>query len=143
MIVDGQHIFWRSGDQRFRYQLTAPKTAATYLTLFQADDMRAKSIDAHGVPRSCPECGRYLASAFQATRQGTSDPQPFKIKCLNKKCKYARPLDERLPYETPPTCPVDGRTPYERVRRGRGEVWQCPAHPKTCPVEKVIPGDAG
>lgn len=141
IIVDETVILLDPGGKGPARVLTAPQTALTYLSLIQAGYIRSRTTDPEGMPRSCPECGWPLAVAFQATRQGASDPQPLKIKCLNKKCKYARPLDERLPYQSPPLCPVDGRTSYKRVRRGRGEIWQCPLHPKSCPVEKVVPGD--
>ena len=40
-----------------------------------------------------------------------------------------------------PLCQKDGKTKYRRVRRGRGEIWQCPKHPKECPSIKIVPGD--
>jgi len=68
----------------------------------------------------------------------------MKVGCINPKCEgYLRDIDERPPFKEVPICQVDGRAKYRRVRRGRGEIWQCPKHPKECPTEKVIPGDPG
>ena len=57
-------------------------------------------------------------------------------------CKYLRNVNERAPFKELPRCQVDHMTKYRRVRRGRrGEVWQCPKHPKDCETMKAVPGD--
>ena len=69
----------------------------------------------------------------------------MKIGCTNPnrdECPgYLRDIDERLPFIEVPICQIDGQTKYRRVRRGRGESWECPKHPKKCERFKVVPGD--
>jgi hypothetical protein len=72
------------------------------------------------------------------------DKQPMKIGCANYQstgCKYLVDVDQRAPFVQPPLCGIDHRTKYRRIRRGRGEVWECPKHPKECERFKVVPGD--
>ena len=77
-------------------------------------------------------------------QHGTWDYQAMKVGCAayhRTGCKYLRDIDERAPLKDPPRCQVDHVTKYRRIRRGRGEVWQCPKHPKQCKTMKVVRGD--
>lgn len=72
------------------------------------------------------------------------DRQPMKLGCADYQktgCKYLVDIDQRPPFERAPLCSVDHRTKYRRVKRGRGESWECPKHPKSCERFKVVPGD--
>jgi hypothetical protein len=73
------------------------------------------------------------------------DKQPMKIGCarlIDPECAgFLANIDQRAPFLKPPICSVDQRTKYRRVKRGRGEVWQCPKHPKECERFKVVNGD--
>jgi hypothetical protein len=118
--------------------------AKTSLDYMQARYIRSATIYKDGSPRRCPECGGPVQVVNQRMQHGAWDFQPLKVGCTRQTdpdCKYLRNLDERAPFKEIPRCTVDHVTKYRRVRRGRGEVWQCPKHPRDCPREKVVPGD--
>jgi hypothetical protein len=94
--------------------------------------------------RNCPSCGWPYLLINQDRTRGFGDLNSLKLGCLNESCpihKKPRPLDERWPFLSPPTCKVDGETPYQRMEEGRHSYWVCPKHPDHCPRHRVIPGD--
>lgn len=95
-------------------------------------------------PRTCPMCHGPTQVVNQARPMAPWDKQPMKLACVEYQdtgCRYAVGIDERPPFLEPPRCEKDGRTKYRRVKRRRGEVWECPKHPKECERFKVVLGD--
>jgi hypothetical protein len=124
------------------HRIHAPQYAKLCLQLMQAKHIRQAVIHEDGTPRVCPYCGWLIQIVNQRQQHGTWDFQAMKVGCTNPNCEgYLRNIDERASFKSVPVCKVDGRTKYRRVRRGKGEVWQCPKHPRQCPTEKVVPGD--
>lgn len=150
IIIDEKIIYtgsmnWSSHRGRIEvmHRINAPKYAKQYLEYLQAKHIRQSATNKDGTPRLCPYCGCLIQIVNQRRQHFPWDFQAMKIGCTNPDCKgYLRDIDERPPFKQSPVCPIDGRTKYRRVRRGRGEIWQCPKHPKTCPTEKVIIGDS-
>ena len=94
-----------------------------------------------GSARLCPFCRGPTQVVNQRRQHGAWDFQAVKVGCANAECqKYLRPIEERPPYKAVPTCARDANTKWRRVRRGRGESWQCPKHPRE-ERDKVVPGD--
>ena len=94
-------------------------------------------------PRTCPK-GHPVQVVNQAQSMRSWDKQPMKLGCAeyqNTDCKYLVDIDQRAPFLESPLCSIDHRTKYRRVKRGRGEVWECPKHPKECERFKVVMGD--
>jgi len=151
VIIDEQIIYtgsmnWSSNRGRSEevHRIHAPQYAKLCLQLMQAKHIRQAAIHEDGSPRVCPHaaCGWPLQVVNQRRQHGTWDFQAMKVGCTNPKCEgYLRNIDERPSFKNAPVCKADGRTKYRRVRRGRGEIWQCPKHPRECPTEKVVPGD--
>jgi hypothetical protein len=151
VIIDEQIIYtgsmnWSSNRGRSEevHRIHAPQYAKLCLQLMQAKHIRQAAIHEDGSPRihPNPDCGWPLQVVNQRQQHGTWDFQAMKVGCTNPKCEgYLRNIDERPSFKNAPVCKADGRTKYRRVRRGRGEVWQCPKHPRECPTEKVVPGD--
>ena len=151
VIIDEKIVYtgsmnWSSNRGRSEevHRMHAPQYAKLCLQFMQAKYIRQAAIHEDGTPRICPQpnCGWPLQVVNQRRQHGAWDFQPMKAGCTNPSCKgYLRNLDERPSFKTVPLCRIDGRTKYRRVTRGRGEVWQCPKHPKQCPREKVVPGD--
>jgi hypothetical protein len=151
VIIDEQVIYtgsmnWSSNRGRSEevHRIHAPEYAKLCLQLMQAKHIRQAAIHEDGTPRVCPHpaCGWPVQVVNQRQQHGTWDFQAMKVGCTNPDCEgYLRNIDERPPFKDAPVCKVDGRTKYRRVRRGRGEVWQCPKHARDCPTEKVVPGD--
>jgi len=148
IIIDERIVYtgsmnWSShrGRSEVIHRVEAPQYAKQCLDFLQARYIRRASRNEDGSPRVCPLCGSPVFIVNQR-RQGSWDFQSMKVGCTNPDCEgYLRNVDERPPFMKVPICSVDGRTKYRRVRKGRGQVWQCPKHPKDCPTEKVVPGD--
>lgn len=137
---------WAShrGRAEIMHRTDHPALARLVLEFLQAKYIRAAVVHEDRQPRTCPECGGPVHVVNQRVQGRFDRRQALKVGCVDYKntgCKYLRDIDERAPFREPPRCKVDGRTKYRRVRRGRGEIWQCPKHPKECPRERVIPGD--
>lgn len=118
--------------------------ARTVLDFLQAKQVRSAA-GAGACPRTCPQCQGATQLVNQTRGMRSWDKQPMKIGCADYQstgCRYLVDIDQRAPFAQPPVCRVDRRTNYRRVKRGRGEVWECPKHPKSCERYKVIPGDA-
>jgi hypothetical protein len=149
VIIDDQIIYtgsmnWSSNRGRSEevHRIHAPQYAKQCLQDMQAKHIRQAAIHEDGTPRVCPHCGWPIQIVNQRQQHGTWDFQAMKVGCTNPNCEgYLRNIDERPSFRNAPVCKVDGRTKYRRVRRGKGEVWQCPKHPKNCPTEKIVPGD--
>lgn len=149
VIIDERIIYtgslnWSShrGTSEWINRIDSPQFGKLCLDLLQARYIRQAAIHEDGTPRLCPRC-RYPTKIVNQKRQhGAWDYQAMKVGCANPNCNdYLRNLDERPPFKIKPVCSSDGRTKLRRVRRGRGEVWQCPKHPKLCRTERVVPGD--
>lgn len=148
VIIDEQIVYtgslnWSShrGRVEVMHRIRSPHYANLCLEAFQARHIRAAMGTQRGHVRTCPHCGCPVQVVNQR-KQRSWDKQPMKVGCTNKDCEgYLRDLDERPPLAEVPRCQVDGRTKYRRVRRGRGEIWQCPKHPKRCGSFKAVPGD--
>jgi len=126
------------------HRIDAPRYAKQCLEFLHARHIRQAATNEDGTPRVCPYCGFLIQIVNQRQQHFRWDFQAMKVGCTNPECEgYLRDIDERPPFKKVPICQVDGRTKYCRVRRGRGEIWQCPKHPKECPIEKVVPGDPG
>ncbi|MGH8503259.1 MAG: AAA domain-containing protein [Gammaproteobacteria bacterium] len=137
---------WAShrGRDEIMHRTNSPKLAKLVLQYMQAKYIRRAAVHEDGAPRVCPECGGQTHVVNQRRQYGSWDHQAMKVGCANPDCqRYLRNIDERPPFKEIPRCKVDGCTKYRRVRRGKGEVWQCPKHPKQCPTEKAVPGDPG
>jgi hypothetical protein len=118
--------------------------ARTVLDYLQARHIRSAA-GPGAQPRTCPRCQGVTQVVNQARPMPQWDKQPIKVGCADYQrtgCKYLVDIDQRAPFAQPPLCGVDHRTKYRRVKRGRGESWECPKHPKTCERYKVVPGDA-
>lgn len=118
------------------------KYARMVLEYLQARHIRSASRQGNE-PRTCPR-GHSVQVVNQAQTLRPWDKQPMKLGCTeyqNTNCKYLVDIDQRPPFLEAPRCTVDQRTKYRRVRRGRGEVWECPKHPKECQRFKVVLGD--
>ncbi|MDD4051433.1 MAG: AAA domain-containing protein [candidate division Zixibacteria bacterium] len=116
--------------------------ARTVLDYLQARHIRA-AVGQGAQPRTCPQ-GHPIHIVNQAQTMRPWDKQPIKVGCADYKdtgCKYLVDIDQRPPFIEPPLCNVDGRTKYRRVKRRRGEVWECPKHPRDCERFKVVLGD--
>lgn len=149
VIIDERIVYtgslnWSShrGTGEWINRIDSSQFAKLCLDLLQARYIRQAAIHEDGTPRLCPRC-RYPTKIVNQKRQhGAWDYQAMKVGCANPNCNdYLRNLDERPPFKTKPLCSSDGHTKLRRVRRGRGEVWQCPKHPKVCGTERVVPGD--
>jgi hypothetical protein len=120
--------------------------ARTVLDYLQARHIRSAAATGRE-PRACPNCLGPVQVVNERGMLREWDKQPIKIGCSNwqldkKSCKgFLVPIDQRAPFSQPPLCAVDHRTKYRRVKRGKGESWVCPKHPKTCERYKVVPGD--
>ena len=151
VIIDEKILYtgsmnWSShrGRQETIHRRDAPRYAKQCLEFLRARHIRQAATNEDGTPRLCPYCGFPIQIVNQRRQHFRWDFQSMKVGCTNPKCKgYLRDIDERPPFKKVPICQVDGRTKYRRLRRGRGEIWQCPKHPKECPTEKVVPGDPG
>lgn len=151
VIIDERIVYtgsmnWSShrGRAEVIHRIDAPKYAKQCLEFLHAKHIRQAATNEDGTPRVCPYCGFPIQIVNQRRQHFRWDLQAMKVGCTNPKCEgYLRDIDERPPFKKVPVCQVDGRTKYRRVRRGRGEIWQCPKHAKECPTEKVIPGDPG
>lgn len=135
---------WAShrGRREVMHRTTSPTFAKLVLQFLQARFIREAATQEDGSPRPCPVCGGPTQVVNQR-RQRTWDKQALKMGCGNPDCqKYLRDIDERPAFKEVPRCSVDGRTKYRRVKRGRGEAWECPKHPRDCPRHKAVPGDA-
>lgn len=135
---------WAShrGRREIMHRTDSPALARLVLQYLQARYIRRAGVHEDGSPRRCPVCGGSTQVVNQRRQYGNWDRQAMKVGCANPDCqKYLRNVDERSPFREAPLCAVDGRTRSRRVKRGKGEIWQCPKHPKSCPREKVVPGD--
>lgn len=137
---------WAShrGRAEVMHRTESPALAKLTLEYMQARFIRNAVVSADGKPRVCPDCGGPTQIINQRQQYGHWDYQALKVGCVNYQqtgCKYLRDIVERLPLGEIPRCQIDGRTKYRRVRQRRGEVWQCPKHPKKCPTQRVVPGD--
>lgn len=135
---------WASsrGRMEIMHRTDSPALARLVLKYLQAKHIRSAAVHEDGQPRVCPNCGCPTQVVNQRQQHGLWDFQAMKVGCANSECRnYLRNIDERPPLRDVPLCQVDGRTRYRRVRRGRGEIWQCPKHPKECEAKKVVPGD--
>lgn len=135
---------WAShrGRREIMHRTDSPALAKLVLQFLQAQYIRSAGIHEDGSPRRCPECGGPTQVVNQRRQHWNWDKQAMKVGCANPDCqKYLRNVDERSPFREAPCCSVDGRTRLRRVKRGKGEVWECPKHPKNCLREKVVPGD--
>lgn len=123
------------------HRIVAPGYAKQYLKLMQAKHIREAALNADGSPRTCPL--GHPAQLVNLRRQQNWDLNPLKIGCSDGECRdgYLVPIDQRSPFAERPRCQVDHKTKYRRVKRGRGERWQCPKHPKKCEGFKVVSGD--
>ena len=151
VIIDERIVYtgsmnWASHRGRIEviHRINAPAYAKRCLEFLQAKHLRRASVMSDGTPRTCPHC-RQPTWIVNLRQQPEWDLQPLKIGCTNKECAegYLVPIDQRAPFAQWPVCQVDSLTRYRRVRRGRGEMWQCPKHPKVCPTDRVVPGDPG
>jgi len=149
VIIDEKIVYtgsmnWSShrGRSEIVHRVVAPKYAEKCLDFLQAKHIRQAARDEDGAPRTCPKCGSPIQIVNQRRQHFQWDTKAMKIGCTNPDCKgYLRDIDERSPLKKPPVCESDGRTKYRRVKRGKGQVWQCPKHPKKCKSFKVVPGD--
>lgn len=151
VIIDEKLLYtgsmnWSSNRGRSEevHRIHAPEYVKQCLQLMQAKHIRQAAIHEDGTPRVCPhpDCGWPIQIVNQRRQHGTWDFQAMKVGCTNPDCEgYLRNIDERAPFKNAPVCKVDHRTKYRRVRRGRGDVLQCPKHPRDCPTEKAVPGD--
>jgi len=149
VIIDERIIYtgsmnWSShrGRDEVSHRIDAPEYAKLCLEFMQAKHIRRAAIYEDGTPRVCPYCGYTTQVVNQRQQHGQWDFQAMKVGCTNEECRgYLRNIDERPPFRGTPRCQIDGRTKYRRIRRGKGEIWQCPKHPKGCATEKVVPGD--
>lgn len=151
VIIDEQILYtgsmnWSSNRGRLEeiHRLHVPGYAKLCLEQMQAKHIRQAAIHEDGKPRLHSGCGWPIQVVNQRRQHGVWDFQAMKVGCTNPDCEgYLRNIDERPPFKAAPVCKVDHRTKYRRVHRGKGEVWQCPKHPRDCPTEKVVPGDPG
>ena len=136
---------WAShrGRAEIMHRTVNPEYARMVLEYLQARHVRSASQQG-GQPRICPHCQGPTQVVNQARPMSIWDKQPIKLGCANYQrtgCGYLVDINQRPPFLEPPRCSVDQRTKYRRVKRGRGEAWECPKHPKQCERFKVVPGD--
>ncbi|MCG3131997.1 MAG: ATP-dependent RecD-like DNA helicase [Phycisphaerae bacterium] len=152
IVIDGRihytgSLNWAShrGRAEIMHRTENADYARTVLDYLQARHIRAAAgPGAH--PRTCPQCQGATQVVNQARPMSQWDKQPMKIGCADYQstgCKYLVDINQRAPFLEPPLCSVDHKTKYRRVRRGKGESWECPKHPKECPRHKVTPDDCG
>ena len=149
VIIDERIVYtgsmnWSSHRSRSEviHRIDAPNYAKQCLDFLQSKYIRQAATSEDATPRVCPHCGFPIQIVNQRRQHFSWDFQAMKVGCTNSKCEgYLRNVDERPPFKKVPVCQVDNRTKYRRVRRGRGEIWQCPKHPKQCSTERVVPGD--
>ena len=137
---------WAShrGRAEVMHRTESRDVARLVLEYIQARYIRAAGVHLDGTPRRCPYCGGSVWVVNQRQQHGNWDSQAMKVGCAayrRTKCKYLRNIDERAPFRDAPRCQVDHVTKYRRVHWKKGEVWQCPKHPKQCETMKVVPGD--
>jgi len=135
---------WAShrGRAEIMHRTVNPEYARMVLEYLQARHIR-NAAQLGNQPRTCPR-GHPVQVVNQAQTMRPWDKQPMKLGCAeyqNTDCKYLVDIDQRPPLLESPRCSIDQRTKYRRVRRGRGEVWECPKHPKECQRFKVVLGD--
>jgi len=154
--VDGRHLSWghflegRQGSSASQVwgglkSALLPRAVPAIGDILQIGLIKERMGRRGGGLKNCRHCGWPLVLINQEQARGFSDEQPLKIGCLNN-CqgpKNNRRLDDREPFTAPPKCGQDRRSPYQRVWRGRQEVWVCPQHPdgRDCPSYRVLPGD--
>ncbi len=134
---------WAShrGRLEIMHRTVNEQLAALMLKYLQARFIREAAVFEDGRARLCPICHWPTQVVNQRRQHGPWDFQAMKVGCPNPDCqRYLRSIDERPPFRVTPTCAQDGQTKLRRVRRGRGEVWECPKHPRA-EREKVVPGD--
>jgi len=152
VIIDERILYtgsmnWSSHRGRLEtgHRFEAPGFVKAYLELLQAKYIRQAVVLADGSPRVCPHCKGSTWVVNLRKQPPQWDKQALKVGCLENRtgaCPgFLRDIDERPPFPEAPTCQLDGRTKYRRVRSGKGEQWQCPKHPKGCERFKVVPGD--
>ena len=125
------------------HRIESAEYARTCLEMMQAPSIRSASQQGNQA-RICPHCQGPTQVVNQARPMRQWDKQPMKLGCADYQktgCKYLVDIDQRPPFLEPPLCSIDQRTKYRRIKRGRGEVWECPKHPKECERFKVVPGD--
>lgn len=135
---------WAShrGRSEIMHRTENSEYARMVLEYLQARHIRAAAQQG-SQPRTCPN-GHPVQVVNQAQSMRTWDKQPMKLGCAeyqNTDCKYLVDIDQRAPFLAVPLCNLDHRTKYRRVKRGRGEVWECPKHPKECERFKSVMGD--
>ena len=134
---------WAShrGRLEIMHRTVNEQLAALMLKYLQARFIREAAVFEDGTARLCPFCHKATQVVNQRRQHGPWDFQAMKVGCSNPECQqYLRSIDERPPFRVTPTCAQDGQTKLRRVRRGRGEAWECPKHPRA-EREKVVPGD--
>jgi hypothetical protein len=136
---------WAShrGRAEIMHRAVNPKYAQIVLENLQMRHIRS-AVQQDGIPRVCPECKGPVQVVNQTQRMATWDKQPVKLGCAHYQstgCGYVVPIDQRPPFLEAPKCKADRLTKYRRVKRGRGEAWECPKHPKACERFKVVAGD--
>jgi len=150
IVIDGRihytgSLNWAShrGRAEIMHRTDNADYAQMVLEHLQAKHIRTAS--GQGLhPRVCPHCHGPTQVVNQSQRMAPWDKQPIKLGCANYHstgCRYLVDIDQRPPFTDIPRCSADGRTKYRRARRGRGEVWECPKHPRDCERFKVVPGD--
>lgn len=125
------------------HRIESPEYASECLEAMQARHIRNAAGQGNR-PRTCPHCQGPTQVVNQARPMSQWDKQPMKLGCAdyqNTGCKYLVDIDQRPPFLEAPRCSIDKCTKYRRVKRGRGEVWECPKHPKQCERFKVVMGD--
>lgn len=151
--VDGRHLSWghlAAGGQGVHIwgglrSAQLPRAVPVLGEIMQIELINERMGRRGGGLKNCRRCGWPLLLVNQEQARGFSDEQPLKISCLNN-CQGSRNnrrLDEREPFPAPPQCGLDRRSAYQRIWRGRQEVWVCPRHPdgEHCPSYRVLPGD--
>lgn len=150
IIIDSRVLYTGSlnvashrGTSEDVHRIDAPEYVRTCLEFMQAKHVRLASKRGNQ-PRTCPQCSGPTQVVNQSRSMSQWDKQPMKIGCAEYQttgCKFLVDIDQRPPFAEPPRCSVDKRTKYRRVKRGRGESWECPKHPKQCERFKVVLGD--
>jgi hypothetical protein len=152
-IVDNKHFSWghletgKPGNKSWGsiYSCMIPEGAKVLADVFQLPLIEHKL--GKGSFRNCPVCGWAFVLINQDRTRDFGDKNSLKIGCLNENCpnhKRPRPLSERWPFSSTPTCKESPTTNYQKVKIGKTEFWICPKHPSestTCPRYRVIPGD--
>jgi len=149
VVIDGRihytgSLNWAShrGRAEIMHRTESREYAKLVLECLQARHVRTAIAGRR--PRTCPKCGGPTHIVNQARPMAPWDHQPLKLGCANYQttdCNYLVNIDERAPFAEAPRCPIDNRTRYRRKRHGRGEVWECPKHPRQCARFKVVQGD--